>query len=488
MREVEMYLNSHHMVKSAILYVGPDYQSCCLKDFINTTNLDEIIITGDITQKQGLDILSPLIEQDSINKQRLPSKLQFISLEEIIPTEKEVDALVFENVEDISVLFQLEKFSPKYLVGEMKQQGLSSFALWEKYRNTCEEILIVTKRIDMDAQVLSWKKNTDNNIELSVIFPMYNVAKYLDQCIESVTAWKADYIEFLFVNDGSPDNSKEIVLEWAKKDRRIKLLDKPNGGCASARQWGLDRAKGRYVGFIDPDDYIDESMFRKLLRAAMIGSYEISYCGYNELYENTGETKKVDDLLGWPYNLGIVEPNKIWPMIAFSRVAIWRGIYKTDFLNRSKIHFYTDLRRFDDLPFKVETLANAKSIIAVNEHLYYYRLARPGQDVSADDDRLYVHFPIFNYLNESVASTKDQRIIDYLQLCKIQTHRYAINKIRKEFLKEYVLNAKKDLMTTGNFFRTLFMAKKELGKKARMYYFGMVTNNIMLLNFLKHND
>ena len=65
---------------------------------------------------------------------------------------------------------------------------------------------------------------------------MYNVEKYLDQCIESVTAWKAPYVEFLFVNDGSPDHSREVVLKWAKQDTRIKLLDKPNGGCASDRQ------------------------------------------------------------------------------------------------------------------------------------------------------------------------------------------------------------------------------------------------------------
>lgn len=71
----------------------------------------------------------------------------------------------------------------------------------------------------------------------------------LNQCIESVTAWKAPYVEFLFVNDGSPDNSREVVLKWAKEDPRIKLLDKPNGGCASARQYGLESCKGKVYWF-----------------------------------------------------------------------------------------------------------------------------------------------------------------------------------------------------------------------------------------------
>ena len=92
-----------------------------------------------------------------------------------------------------------------------------------------------------------------------------------DQCIESVTAWKAPYVEFLFVNDGSPDNSREVVLKWAKEDPRIKLWINPMED-ASARQYGFDHAKGKYIGFIDPDDYIDESMYRKLCVQPVTGS------------------------------------------------------------------------------------------------------------------------------------------------------------------------------------------------------------------------
>ena len=99
----------------------------------------------------------------------------------------------------------------------------------------------------------------------------------------------------------------------------------------------------------------------------------------------------------------------------------------------------------------------------IPEYLYYYRLEREGQDVAADDERLYVHFDIFEHLNQSIGSTKDQRLIDNLQMCKIQTHRYALSKIRKEFRNEYLKLAKEDLNTLCDEKRTYRIANMMLG-------------------------
>ena len=485
MKEIELFINSNIDIDEVMLYVGPEYKFGRLKEFIDRTNVRKIVLTGDITDKQAEEIIEPIKEQASIGLQKIPEELVFVSYKDLFKNVKPIKAVVFECVQDVTRIYKLLEFKPKYLLGEMMEQSISSFALWERYRKISQHIMITTLRMGKSSQVLDWEKDSENNIEVSVIFPMYNVAKYLDQCIESVTAWKADYIEFLFINDGSPDNSREIVLEWAKKDSRIKLLDKPNGGCASARQWGLDRAKGKYIGFIDPDDFIDESMYRKLFRNAMIGSYEVSYCGYKEYYENTKETRDAVDVLGWPYNFGVIDAAIIRELVAYSRIAIWRGIYKRELIERAGIHFYTDLRRFDDLPFAIEIYSNAKSVISLEEYLYYYRLARPGQDVSADDDRLYVHFTIFNYLNDSVASMKNSKLTDNLQIRKIATHRYALTKIRDEFKKEYLAQAKKDLNTTGNFWRTFFMTKEKLGKKARLFYVAIMMKSKFMINILE---
>lgn len=485
MNEMELILNKEQKdIRKAILYVGSGYGSQRLKELLDHSNLEKLIITGDISEKYAEEIMAPLKRNVDCNQRNIPQIFEYCSKDKLICPKGEF-ALLFEALDNSGEILSLIRLKPTYLVGEIPEEGISAFDIWEMFRECCERIMIKTIRRANEPQIFDWKKKLDSQIELSVIFPMYNVAKYLEQCIQSVTRWQANYVEFLFVNDGSPDNSREIVLEYAQNDDRIKLLDKPNGGCASARQWGLDRARGRYVGFIDPDDFIDASMFRKLLCSAMVGNYDISFCGYKEYYENTGETKEVADVLGGPYNKGTSDIHKIQELIAFARVAIWRGIYKVEMLKANDIHFYTDLRRFDDLPFKVETFAAAKSVITVEEPLYYYRLARPGQDVAADDERLYVHFPIFKYLNESVASKKNARVIDYLQICKIQTHRYALEKIKPEFIREYVHQAREDLKTTGSFWRTLSLAKKMVGRRSALFFWAIMRKNVALLNRLK---
>ena len=106
-------------------------------------------------------------------------------------------------------------------------------------------------------------------------------------------------------------------------------------------------------------------MFRKLLGRALTGSYEISYCVYNELYESTGKSREIPDSISFPYNAGTSDPIHLNELLAFLRVAIWRGIYLRDMLDRNGIHFYTDLRRFDDLPFKIVAFSKARTVVAI---------------------------------------------------------------------------------------------------------------------------
>ena len=479
MNEMTSYLNCHPEIEKAVLLVGNNYNYSCLKEFIKDSCLKELVLVGSLLKREIDDIFQNLKRDKGNGQYTSLEKFEYFDFQDFHGCDGEW-ALCCEWC-SAQTLYKAKNWKAAYLLAEIWQEQPTAFKIWEAFKEHTPYIQIKTLRTDKEPQILEWIKNKNSDIELSVIFPMYNVAAYLDQCISSVTAWKAPYIEFLFVNDGSPDNSREIVLKWAEKDSRIKLLDKPNGGCASARQFGLERAQGSYIGFIDPDDFIDESMFRKLLRSAMTGSYDIAFCGYNEYYENTKEIKRVEDSLGVPYCDGTNDINKVWELIMYNRVAIWRAIYRSDMIKQNHLHFYTDLRRFDDLPFKIETFAAAKSVVAVPEHLYYYRLARPGQDVSADDERLYVHFDIFNYLNQSIAGTNNARLIDYLQICKIQTHMYAINKIRSEYKNVYIQRAKADLETTGTQERTYRIAQRYIGNENAEYYKAIMNENLNCL-------
>lgn len=472
MNQIAWYISTHPEIKEVILLCGTESKAELVADICRLQPLKKLLIfTSTKEQKKNLsDFLEAAHYEEPSN---LPKEICLINREELLdysPSSTEF-ALVFDSLSKNEEILPYVAMAPKFLIGTLCKDQMNAFTIWEKYRKVSDEIHILSYK--KRNEVLHWERSTDNNIELSVIFPMYNVAKYLPRCIETTTAWKAEYIEYLFVDDGSPDNCSEIVEQYAKADPRIKLLRKQNGGCASARQYGLEHAKGRYIGFIDPDDYTDPSMFRKLLTRAITGSYEISYCGYNELYESTGETMEVEDPLGWPYNEGTEDPVKINELIANQRVAIWRGIYSKDLIQRSKIHFYLDLPRFDDLPFKVETLEKARSVVAIPEYLYYYRMQRPGQDVAADDERLYVHFRIFEYLDAFARKCSDRNQLDYLQITKFKTHLWALKKIRPEFAREYCKKTRSDLNSNFGFAESCYIFRRALSRKEKMIYLAL---------------
>lgn len=349
----------------------------------------------------------------------------------------------------------------KYFIAALSTKE-EYYTLWEKAKGCSDFVYIVRDnecnpkdRAANDCEILEWEKR-NSDIELSVILPVYNVEKYLPQCIESLIAWCAPYVEFLFVNDGSTDHSAQVIEEYQNKDNRIRLLNKENGGCASARNYGMKHARGRYIGFVDSDDFVDKEMFRKLLSRALMGNYELSYCGYQEYYEETGDAEPVlNDCQGEPYVSGTYREDKVQKLAINTRVAIWRFIYKKSLLERKQIEFHEDLKRFDDLPFRVECIFSAKSAVCVPEYLYYYRLGRRGQDVSCTDERLWVHFRIFEYLDEFVEPMRDRRLLDYLQIIKVNTHGYALGRIEKKYYKRYKKEAAIQLDKYAGTWRTL---------------------------------
>ena len=486
MNEVQAFLNTHYEIRNAVLWIDGDAEAG-LKELLSYAVLKRLVCTGNVesgSEERLKAVLreagSPACELQICNMEKLP---------EIIGG-GDGWAFVFLHAKKAEQIVQMSGYGFQWLVGslaegntgnrssrtaaaELKKQDHgpgAAYTLWKAFRKSCEAIFIVSERGETP-EVLSWKasqEQAERSPELSIILPVYNVEKYLPQCIENLARNDGDFFEFVFVSDGSPDGSADLIRSYAEKDERIRLLEKENGGCASARQFGLDRVKGTYVGFVDPDDYTDPGMFERLLAAAMTGSYDISFCGYREYYESSGGVSELPDMLCEPYLSGTQDRNEILRMIYASRVAIWRGIYRREMLEKAEIGFYTDLRRFDDLPFKVEVFAAARSVVAVPFCMYNYRLERPGQDVSADDRRLMVHFDIFRHLDRRILAAKDRRLKDALQLCKIQTHMYGLSRIRKEFAWEYRKRAAKDLRVTGGCVRTFFLALYKTGIRSAL--------------------
>jgi len=126
----------------------------------------------------------------------------------------------------------------------------------------------------------------DENKKISIIVPIYNVEKYLAECIESIQKQSYSNLEIILVDDGSPDRSGEIADRYADKDNRIKVIHKPNGGLSDARNAGMEVATGDYIGFVDSDDFLPEDAYEVMLQKAMEQDADYIIGNYINCYED----------------------------------------------------------------------------------------------------------------------------------------------------------------------------------------------------------
>ncbi|MBT9777079.1 glycosyltransferase [Clostridium sp. MCC353] len=219
------------------------------------------------------------------------------------------------------------------------------------------------------------------NTLVSVILPIYNVEKYLDICIKSVVNQTYKNIEIILVNDGSKDTSPLICDSWSKKDDRIHLINKANAGLGMARNSGLDVAHGKYVVFVDSDDFIEHNAIEKLLGG--LGASDTAFCGHYNYYDDEHIEKLPIRYKGQMYSGEDVQkkillemmgalPND--PVDTMLPVSVWHGIYSMDIINRNNIRFPSE-RQFisEDMIFDIDYLSNSYGVSFLDECLYYYR-------------------------------------------------------------------------------------------------------------------
>ncbi len=203
--------------------------------------------------------------------------------------------------------------------------------------------------------------------KISVIVPVYNVEKYLSRCIDSILNQSYADFELLLINDGSTDNSASICNEYEKKDSRIRVFHKENGGVSTARNLGIENAKGRWICFIDSDDWIEKEYFN----AFNVDSFSINtlkiqlYKQYNE--NLNGYTNLFDDNIK-----SIVTSNDIEKYNIFSFTAPWCKLYCLDLIKINSIRFNPNISLGEDGLFFYEYLKYIDSIDIIEKYLYVY--------------------------------------------------------------------------------------------------------------------
>ena len=206
-------------------------------------------------------------------------------------------------------------------------------------------------------------------MKLSVIIPAYNVEKYISECLDSVLVTEKD-IEVIIVDDGSKDNTLSICEDYSKKDSRVKVYSKPNGGVSSARNYGLEKVSGDYIIFVDSDDYLFEGW--DALMDPLSGD-DIYY--YNKLIKGHPDKKMM-----LRYISGVNDEN-----ICIAG-PVWKA-YKSSFLLGNDLKFKLDLINGEDMLFNLEAILLAESYQIIDFDYYYYRQT-VGQTTRRFDDRI----------------------------------------------------------------------------------------------------
>ncbi len=213
--------------------------------------------------------------------------------------------------------------------------------------------------------------------KVSVIIPVYNVEKYLRQCLDSVINQTLKDIEIICVDDSSTDNSLKILEEYASKDGRVKVLNQKNSGAGAARNLGMGIAKGVYLSFIDADDFIDPKMYEILYEKIEENSCDIAICNFQYTDKNGCNFENENLRLEYQRFEKCGEFSyETHPFEVLNRFqhAPWNKLFRADFIKENKIKFH-ELKRANDLFFVRCAMVTARRICCTNDKLIFYRLS-----------------------------------------------------------------------------------------------------------------
>ena len=206
--------------------------------------------------------------------------------------------------------------------------------------------------------------------EVSIIVPVYNVEKYLENCIQSILNQTFKNFELILVDDGSTDNSGKICDIYEKKDSRIKVIHKDNGGLSSARNAGIDIAGSKYIGFVDSDDSIHPKMYEVLYNLIEKYKSDISCCNYKYTYDISNQNHEELNLNEVIEMSNIESIEKLYDKdLGVKLVVAWNKLYHKRLFDNIR---YKVGRLHEDEFMAHRILYNSKKITYVDNELYYY--------------------------------------------------------------------------------------------------------------------
>lgn len=268
--------------------------------------------------------------------------------------------------------------------------------------------------------------------DISIIVPIYNAEKYLEKCIDSLVNQTKREIEIILINDGSTDSSEEIIKSY--KDKRIKYYKNPNQGIGKTRNFGISKATGKYLMFVDSDDYISLDACEKLYNYAKKNNLDLVVCDFYKVYDDG----RIDKEKLKSFKNTKLKDNK--NLLLDINLAPWNKLYKKELLTKNNISFVENLK-YEDAPFVIAALDKADKIGKLDQYINYYAIHQ-SSETTIRDERVFDIIKIVDmirkyfFTNHNFKSVVDILTVQILTNYNIQ-QRYQENKqIAMKFINE----------------------------------------------------
>ena len=265
-------------------------------------------------------------------------------------------------------------------------------------------------------------------VDISIIVPIYNASKYLKKCLDSLVNQTKKELEFILINDGSTDDSESIIKSY--EDDRIKYFKRSNHGIGKTRNFGINKSTGKYIMFLDSDDYLKTDACEVLYKRIEKEKLDVVVCDFYRVNSSVLE-EKINDFK----NTSLKDNPKLLLDI---NLAPWNKIYRSDLIKDNKIKFVEDLK-YEDAPFVALALLKSKKIGKVNKALVYYRVHEKSETTVRDErifdiikivDIIRGYFKDYDWSRDVVDTLTIKILVNY----NIQQRNISDKKLRNKFI------------------------------------------------------
>lgn len=274
----------------------------------------------------------------------------------------------------------------------------------------------------------------------SIIIPVYNADKYIDRCLESLLNQNYQELEIVLIDDGSTDQSPQICDAYALRDCRVRVIHQENQGVAVARNAGLDIATGDYIGFVDPDDWVENKIFDVLNGELENGSIDVlRYNAFRQgeiLNALPFQGKYTEDRLENEFVLPLIGAEKFGGMFILG--VLWLHVFRRDLIQKYKIRFSPNLRRCEDRLFTLTCVLHAHNVKFIDAVLYNYAI---------NDDSLSNKYDAGRWAQELLYLDKIQK--EYTSCRSVDFISNADSRLKSEYLLRAIMSINNEFFSNN---------------------------------------